>query len=36
MGGMSDTTPSPTPDAVPDFELPNAGAGPDPFSLSGA
>jgi peroxiredoxin Q/BCP len=33
---MSDTTPSPTPDAVPDFELPNAGAGPDPFSLSGA
>jgi len=33
---MSDTAASPTPDAVPDFELPNAGAGPDPFSLSAA
>ena len=33
---MSDTTASPTAGSVPDFELPNAGAGPDPFSLSAA
>ena len=33
---MSDTTASPTADGVPEFELPNAGAGPDPFSLSAA
>ncbi len=31
---MSDTTASQTADGVPDFELPNVAAGPDPFSLS--
>ena len=31
---MSDTTASSTTDAVPDFKLSNAAAGPDPFSLS--
>ena len=33
---MSDTTASPTADGVPDFELPNAATGPDPFSLAAA
>jgi peroxiredoxin Q/BCP len=31
---MSDTLVSSTANGVPDFELPNPGAGPDPFSLS--
>ncbi|ELZ33199.1 thioredoxin-dependent hydroperoxide peroxidase [Halorubrum tebenquichense DSM 14210] len=34
MYGMTNTAASSEP--VPDFELPNAGAGPDPFSLSAA
>ena len=34
--GMNDTATSSSPDTVPDFELPNASAGPDPFSLSSA
>jgi peroxiredoxin Q/BCP len=33
---MNDTTASPTTGGVPNFELPNVGAGPDPFSLSAA